>query len=164
MPYELHGSANGKFYMTMPKLVSTLEHISLLSASDTRDLWDNMRSALEYLHALGFAHMDVKPSNICVDASERCVLVDLGSLERFGNWMVLMCVYVFCDMDLGFSTAAIDWWMLAMTLAEVGCGASAMRHGLGAAPPPSKSDLMSHLRAHLQPRQVLEELEHMLGV
>lgn len=148
--YELHHSAGSdKCYMIMPKLQSTVEKIPALSPTDTQTLWSDIKAALEYLHGLGFAHMDVKPSNICVDAQARCVLVDVGSLSPFKTLTQSTLVYVPIDVDCRLSDASVDWWMLAMTLAEKCCGTGKHWHMTTARP--TKAELRGHLSAYLPP-------------
>ena len=151
--YEIHDSlgTHGKCYMTMPCLPSTLEHISQLDAVSVAHLWDDIGGALDFLHALGFAHSDVKPSNICVDGSGRFVLIDVGSLETFGERTTSTRVYLPREVESGCASSATDWWMLAMTLAEKACGADSLARGLGSVPPVSKVALVELLRRHLAP-------------
>jgi hypothetical protein len=58
--------------------------------------------------------------------------------------------YVPRDMKRGRSSAALDWWMLAATLAEKACGSE---HALevGGARQHSVDELREHLAAHLDP-------------
>ena len=54
----------------------------------TIDCWiHDLGQAIDHLHALGFAHNDVNPSNIMLDEEGRAVLIDLGSCVRLGEVM-----------------------------------------------------------------------------
>jgi len=150
--FDLHTSVGGKCFMTMPKLPTCLEVLSALSPTDTERLWIDLRDALIFLHGLGFAHMDVKPSNICVSsAPEHFVLVDLGSLEIFGKPTLSTAAYVPRDVDYAKSAASVDWWMLAMTLAEKGCGDHALLHGVRPSSV-TKEEVRAHLEIYFSPR------------
>lgn len=46
---------------------------------------DALISAIHHLHALGWAHNDLNPSNILVDTSGLPVLIDFGSAQPVGN-------------------------------------------------------------------------------
>ena len=150
----------GKHVMLMPKLRTSLEPIPSLPVGDTARLWSDLRGALDFLHSHGFAHMDVKPSNICVDGEGRFVLVDLGSIAPFGDATSSTPAYVPCDVAGWRSSAAVDWWMLAMTLAEKGCGEHALDVGSKSKSAP-KEVLRGHLRAYL-PVGVWSECEAVL--
>lgn len=141
-------------FMVMPKLCSTLEPIMQLSEEHTYLLWDHLSSALRCLHNLGFVHGDVKPANIGLQAawglSPSFVLIDLGSIQRFGMRVLATPPYIPSDFkhkdDRLLATTSVDWWMFTVTLAEKGCR-SPMRVGEGAwggsAPP--QTVVLSHL-------------------
>ena len=161
VPFELRSDvAKGKHFMLMPKLRTSLEPIPSLPADDTARLWGDLRGALDFLHTHGFAHMDVKPANICLDWEGRFVLVDLGSLARFGESTSTTPAYVPRDVAWWRSSAGVDWWMLASTLAEKGCGEHALAIG-ATARSASREQLRDHLRAHL-PAGVWSECEAVL--
>jgi len=109
-------------YICMPRLVSTLVHMSPLDEERQRALWICMSSALDYLHRNGFAHMDVKPENIGL-IEGKLILIDLGSTAKFGAFTEVTDEFVpnelkkdrTCTAGLLVSSANADWWMLAMT-------------------------------------------------
>lgn len=43
-----------------------------------------LRSGIEHLHLLGYAHNDLNPMNIAFDKGDRPVIVDFGSCSKFG--------------------------------------------------------------------------------
>ena len=109
--------------MLMPLAGASLEVLPHLSAEDVHVLWQCTRDALRGLHARGFAHMDVKPANICLSA-RLFVLIDLGSVARFDEPTSTTMPYVPRDFpgEMRRSSALADWWLLAMTLAEKATG------------------------------------------
>jgi hypothetical protein len=174
VPFELRWEDPAKFkcFMLMPLLHACLEPMPALADTHARRFWADISAALSYLHVLGFAHCDVKPANICVHAPTSFVLVDLGSVARFGEQTQSTPAYVPCDLRRGTSwvaapppcsSAALDWWMLGMVLAEKCCGNAALDIA-GAGKSLSRQQLLQHLQAHLQPalldafRAVVEDL------
>ena len=144
-PYELVTTHSGKRLMFMPKYATALEPVPYLSEGGIEKLWANMQAALSALHSQGFAHMDIKPANICLDGAGEAFLIDLGSVCAFGAHTSSTPAYVPHDVLSRRSSAALDWWMLAMTLAEKACGPEG---GLPVGYTPC-SATMSELRAHL---------------
>ena len=122
-PFELRSSAKGKHFMLMPVFGASIECLPHLDNEDITELWRCMRNALRGLHGYGFAHMDIKPANICLDR-RAFVLIDLGSVTRFGEEAATTPPYVARDFPGGmlYSSALADWWLLAMTLAEKATG------------------------------------------
>jgi serine/threonine protein kinase len=57
---------------------------SPISPADTALLGRQMASALSYLHGRGWLHLDVKPSNVVVQAG-RAILIDLSLVTRPGT-------------------------------------------------------------------------------
>ena len=86
-----------KCFMLMPFLLATLELMPPLTDAHSHRFWADISAALAYLHALGFAHCDVKPANICVRTPVSFVLIDLGSVARFGDETKSTTAYVPCD-------------------------------------------------------------------
>ena len=113
--------------MIMPYYPSTLEHIKTLSVEDGLRLFGQIRSAVDFLHALNYNHMDIKPANICVRENGDFVLVDLGSVALKLDNSESTVVYVPRDFQPrdkrspSNSYKAVDvndWLMLGMTIAE----------------------------------------------
>lgn len=116
----------GKHCCVMPKYTSSFEPCPGLSdESDVTFLWNCMSSALHFLHENGYAHMDVKPSNICF-SEQGYVLIDLGSARKFGECTSSTKAYLPRELTKSefLSSASTDWWMLAMVLIEKVCGHS----------------------------------------
>ena len=159
--FELHVSESGKHFMMMPMFGSSLEHLPSMSSDDALLLWLCMSSALRGLHALGFAHMDVKPANICVAGAQGFMLIDIGSVTRYDDVTATTAPYVALDFPgaMRRSSARADWWLLAMTLAEKACGVQCLDVGARAAP--TMGVLAARLREHLPPA-IWRELEAVL--
>ena len=150
-PFELWDTAGGKHFMLMPKFATALEPIPFLDLADVTMVWEHLRQALEALHGKGFAHSDVKPANICFTADGKStVLIDLGSTARLGERTSSTPAYVPRDVARGRASTALDWWMLATTLAEKACG-RAHKLAMGGAREASKAEVRAHLAAHLDP-------------
>jgi serine/threonine protein kinase len=145
--------AKDKIFMVMPRLPSCLDQIAPLSEAHACLFWEHMLSALEYLHALGFAHCDIKPSSICLqEVPLAFVLIDLGSIATFGERTASTPAYVPHDLPLHVrrdrSSAALDWCMLGMTIGEKCCGNAAITVGDGSQSM-THNNLMAHLSARL---------------
>ena len=109
-------------FICMPRLVTTLVHMSPLNDVRQRALWICMSSALDYLHRNNYAHMDIKPDNIGLKEG-KLVLIDLGSTSKFGEYTTVTDEFVPKELKKNrtfsagqlASSANTDWWMLAMT-------------------------------------------------
>lgn len=120
--------AHARHFMFMPLYVGTLEGVPVESVNIDlgRKIFAQMSSVLTFLHSFKFAHMDVKPSNICLDSEGNLILIDLGSIQKFGSFTETTQVFVPSDLvstnpssgNRYSSNAKHDWWMLAMTIAD----------------------------------------------
>ncbi|HOX45480.1 MAG TPA: protein kinase [Myxococcota bacterium] len=76
-------AAFGTYFIVMEKLDGTdlaavLERRGALPPAEAGAILDQMAAALEFAHARGFAHRDVKPANAVIDARGRVKLMDFG--------------------------------------------------------------------------------------
>ena len=151
VPFELRKERD-KFFMIMPKLVITVEPIMWLAPEHADRLVTQLAEALSYLHALGFAHADVKPANVCLRDPETFVLIDIGSVARFGDHACSTRAYVPSDLP-GDSelrcTASLDWWMLDMMLGEKCCARNACLDMGSGVRDVTRDVLQKHLHKHL---------------
>ncbi len=141
---------NTKSFMIMPFYPSTLESIRKLSLEDGVRLFNQLRSAIDFLHSLNYNHMDIKPANICMRETGDFVLIDLGSVAKKLEFSESTVAYVpkdFQPRDKRFPNSKYkaldvnDWLMLGMTIAEK---VFALEVG-GSAPPPTVADLKAIL-------------------
>lgn len=148
--------AHGNYLTVMPLLPTTLEHITQLSVRGAAQLLQQMIRALSFIHSLGFAHMDVKPANICINGRGDFVLADLGSMAKLGESTKSTMPYLPSDLQSlrMVSRANVDFWMLAMTLGERLC-----KLEIGeAATEPSREVLLGRLNADKNARQIIGDL------
>jgi serine/threonine protein kinase len=108
--------ARGRTFCIMPLLPITLEQFCGINELIALKLLQQMREALAYLHSKNLAHMDIKPANICINHSGDFILIDLGSLQRFGAKSSSTLAFLPHQMNPNPAKADTDWWMLAMTL------------------------------------------------
>lgn len=82
LPVFDFGQADGYTYIVMPFVVSGTLTDSLkgqpLPLLRIRQVISQIGDALNYAHARGLIHRDVKPSNILIDESGNCLLTDFG--------------------------------------------------------------------------------------
>ena len=173
VPFELVDAGGSrevkiKMYQAMPRYPTTLDSMPFLPGEGGVGVfWEQMFAALSGIHALGFAHMDIKPSNVCLSELEMFVLIDLGSVARFGEKTVCTKAYVPRDFDFGGtgggvrSSALADWWMLGATLAEKGCGENGTHLGFLKVSP-TMDALRSHLQKNLLSGSVFEKWEQQI--
>lgn len=82
--------ANGTAYFLMPyyqgqPLHHLLESEGTLSPNEARDLLLPLMEALEYIHAQGIIHQDIKPANIYMTDSSGPILLDFGVAAAHGG-------------------------------------------------------------------------------
>lgn len=71
---------NNMPYLIMPYCSegSCLRRIGKMSESDIWSLLADVASGLHYLHSQDVIHQDIKPDNILIDNSGRCLISDFG--------------------------------------------------------------------------------------
>ena len=115
-----------KRYIFMPLHPVVLENLPSLGSVALQRFFTQLSDAIHFLHSLGFAHMDIKPSNILISTSGDFILSDLGSLQRFDarTTSTTECYLPkeYIDRINGVkASTTIDWWMLAITMLEKVC-------------------------------------------
>ncbi|HLE29653.1 MAG TPA: serine/threonine-protein kinase [Anaerolineales bacterium] len=82
LPVHDFGEADGYTYLVMPFIQSgTLTDLLIgapLPWTQIRAAISQIGGALDYAHAHGLIHRDVKPSNVLMDESGNCLLTDFG--------------------------------------------------------------------------------------
>ncbi len=82
LPLYDYGEADGYLYMVMPLVeTGTLAHYlrgDPLPLKQVRVAISQVGDALNYAHALGVIHRDVKPGNVLIDERGSCLLTDFG--------------------------------------------------------------------------------------
>ncbi len=82
LPVFDFGESDGYTYLVMPFIESgtlaDLLHDQPLPLPQIRSLGVQLAEALDYAHAQGLVHRDVKPSNVLVDERGNCLLSDFG--------------------------------------------------------------------------------------
>lgn len=115
-------------YLIMPRYSATLtgQLKSINIPIVLERFWNQISSALKFLHSYGFAYMDIKPSNICTTENGNYILIDIGSVSRFNNTTSSNPYYLPEEISAIVSLIGqiksspnIDWWMMAMLLMEI---------------------------------------------
>jgi serine/threonine protein kinase len=83
LPISSYGTQDGFPYIIMPympggTLASMISEHGLLSLNAAQHYLEQVASALDYAHAHGFVHCDVKPANILLDGNNNAILSDFG--------------------------------------------------------------------------------------
>ena len=81
------GEQDGFYYIAMEfvegvSLADLIHREGSLPPARTANIVAQIASALDYAHALGYIHRDVKPSNIMVGASDHATLTDFGIVKK----------------------------------------------------------------------------------
>eukprot|EP01031_Cornospumella_fuschlensis_P039921 gene39921-48612_t len=119
--YELY-NRNNKFFTFMPFLpnVEFNPDAYVLDGS----LW-----RIGLFARQGFAHNDIKPSNILLNSVGYFILADLGSLVPLGSLSSTTPAYSPLELQGNpFASDSTDYWMLlAMTIFYIACGGNISR-------------------------------------
>jgi serine/threonine protein kinase len=120
--FEFRSGGGELAAMIMPIFPSTLHSLTLNQGNSKiiGKLISQISEALEALHAIGYCHMDIKPSNIAIDNEGNFVLIDLGSVAPIGEPTESTDLYLPSE-DGGtygryIATEKRDWLMLAITV------------------------------------------------
>jgi serine/threonine protein kinase len=115
-----------KHFMIMPMYTSVLETVPApLVKESCMKLWHELSLGLSFIQSVGFVHMDVKPTNICLRENGDSILIDLGSVVRVG--VKSQCTHVYFPRDMRntdwqdntyVADISIDWWMLSVVIAD----------------------------------------------
>ena len=112
--------------MMMPLYPIDLERFpktKFLPPQQINRLISELLNALNFLHGMGFCHMDIKSSNICIDRDANYCLIDLGSICPIGqktqSTMTNLPLELQDDHSNIISAENIDFWMLAITLMDL---------------------------------------------
>lgn len=86
------------------------------------------------------------------------VLIDLGSVVRFGQKTASTAAYIPFELRAERASTIVDWWMFAATLAERGCALGGWGDGTMN---PSQQKLSECLQEKLP--EIWEQLKTKLG-
>ena len=138
-----------KNLMMMPLYQNTLE-MFLMADGDKCvpiQLYKEIKVAIDYLHSKNYAHMDIKPANICMNDG-KIILIDLQSIAPFGEKTYSTNAYLPLELipqniNFTISSKETDYWMLAMTLAKKCCGLQ-----IGGSKHHTKTDVINILKGY----------------
>jgi serine/threonine protein kinase len=116
LPPKDASSKPNKCFVVMPLMPVTMENLYGIPRDMAEKLFIQIGSALTYLHTKQFVHMDVKPSNICIDSYGNFILIDLGSCCGIGYDSASTAGYYPTDWEPNPARPETDWWMLSVTV------------------------------------------------
>ena len=138
-----------KNLMMMPLYQNTLEMFSIADGDKCVpiQLYKEIKVAIDFLHSKNYAHMDIKPANICMN-NGKIILIDLQSIAPFGEKTNSTNAYLPFELipkngNYTISSKETDYWMLAMTLAEKCCGLQ-----IGGSKYHTKADVINILKGY----------------
>jgi serine/threonine protein kinase len=103
----------------MPRLTSSLADLKPLTKDAQTSYCHDTISAVEYLHRLNVAHMDIKPANIGITWDGRFVRIDIGNAAKFGELIDVTDAFVPLDFTIrgGLPARAdVDFGLIATAL------------------------------------------------
>jgi hypothetical protein len=148
---KMVSTAPGNFTaLIMPRFITTVARAPLFSHQALADGAVTMIYALEYMHALHIAHLDVKGDNVFVSQEGVWHLGDFGSSRYFKSAVVTTSSSFYPHRIVGEEAhARFDWYMLCVML----CLASVDVH----------ADLTVMFGSPVRDNLVRDYVEHLAG-
>lgn len=78
------GLVMGRHTTTLRNALQGYDKIEL-NNQQRAEIYEGLLSVISHLHNLGYAHNDLKPSNVMLDTETQLHLIDFGSCKPFGN-------------------------------------------------------------------------------
>lgn len=150
VPFYL--STTPKPIMVMPFFPTTIDYLKPVEDELATAVFQSLQSGVEALHKRGFAHSDLKPSNVLMSTDGFLCICDLGSLARIGSKTTTTIAYTPLELlppkNENAVTASIkrDFSMLAMIVYGMTGGCPEPGNGVAQ---PSIQHVMKHLNSHL---------------
>ncbi len=108
-----------KIGMLMPLYPTTLKNVpNNINEVMALQVWDQVSTALDFIHQIGFTHCDVKSSNIFIDMDGKMVLGDYGATTEIDREpREGTCPYKLEDQN-DIASAHNDYTSLCLTVLE----------------------------------------------